>query len=60
MCEELQHQRLVRIRIEAVSWASTIVKVHPDDPGALLAELIVSGRAHGIILSATRVWTARR
>lgn len=28
--EELQHQQLVRIRIEAVSLDSTIVKVHPD------------------------------
>jgi hypothetical protein len=28
--EELQHQQLVRIRIEAVSLDSTIVKVQPD------------------------------
>jgi transposase len=33
--EELQHQQLVRIRIEAVSLDSTIVKVHPDGTGAL-------------------------
>jgi transposase len=33
--EELQHQRLVRIKIEAVSLDSTIVKVHPDGTGAL-------------------------
>jgi transposase len=32
--EELQHQQLVRIRIEAVSLDSTIVKVHPDGTGA--------------------------
>ena len=31
--EELQHQQLVRIRIEAVSLDSTIVKVHPDGTG---------------------------
>lgn len=33
--EELQHQPLVRIKIEAVSLDSTIVKVHPDGTGAL-------------------------
>jgi transposase len=33
--EGLQHQQLVRIRIEAVSLDSTIVKVHPDGTGAL-------------------------
>jgi len=33
--EELQHQQLVRVKIEAVSLDSTIVKVHPDGTGAL-------------------------
>ena len=33
--EELQHQQLVRIKIEAVSLDSTIVKVHPDGTGAV-------------------------
>lgn len=33
--EQLQHQQLVRIKIEAVSLDSTIVKVHPDGTGAL-------------------------
>src|SRR5688572_33428173 len=33
--EELQNQQLIRIRIEAVSLDSTIVKVHPDGTGAL-------------------------
>ena len=33
--EELQHQQLVRIKIEAVSFDSTIVEVHPDGTGAL-------------------------
>ena len=33
--EELQHQQLVRIKIEAVSLDSTIVKGHPDGTGAL-------------------------
>jgi transposase len=32
---EMQHQQLVRIKIEAVSIDSTIVKVHPDGTGAL-------------------------
>ena len=33
--ERLQHARLIRIRIEAVSLDSTFVKVHPDGTGAL-------------------------
>ena len=33
--EKLQREQLVRIRIEAVSMDSTIVKVHPDGTGAL-------------------------
>ncbi len=33
--EQMQHQQLIRIKIEAVSLDSTIVKVHPDGTGAL-------------------------
>ena len=33
--EEMQHQQLIRIKIEAVSIDSTSVKVHPDGTGAL-------------------------
>ena len=33
--EQLQHEQIVRIKIEAVSLDSTIVKVHPDGTGAL-------------------------
>ena len=33
--EQLQQQQVVRIKIEAVSLDSTIVKVHPDGTGAL-------------------------
>jgi transposase len=32
---ELQREQLVRIKIEAVSLDSTIIKVHPDGTGAL-------------------------
>jgi transposase len=32
---ELQRAQIVRVRIEAVSLDSTIVKVHPDGTGAL-------------------------
>jgi hypothetical protein len=32
--EQLQREQIVRIRIEAVKMDSTIVKVHPDGPGA--------------------------
>ena len=33
--EHLQREQLVRIKLEAVSMDSTIVKVHPDGTGAL-------------------------
>ena len=33
--ETLQHAQIVRVKIEAVSLDSTIVKVHPDGTGAL-------------------------
>jgi transposase len=33
--EKLQQEQLLRVRIEAVSLDSTIVKVHPDGTGAL-------------------------
>lgn len=32
---QLQKEQIVRIKIEAISLDSTIVKVHPDDTGAL-------------------------
>ena len=35
LIEQLQRQRLMHVRIEAVSLDSTIVKVHPDGTGAL-------------------------
>ena len=33
--EHLQREQMVRIKVEAVSMDSTIVKVHPDGTGAL-------------------------
>ena len=33
--EHLQREQIIRIKIEAVSLDSTIVKVHPDGTGAL-------------------------
>lgn len=33
--EKMQEEQLIRIKIEAVSLDSTIVKVHPDGTGAL-------------------------
>ena len=33
--EHLQSQQIIRIKIEAVSLDSTIIKVHPDGTGAL-------------------------
>lgn len=32
---EMQHAQIIRIKVEAVSLDSTIVKVHPDGTGAL-------------------------
>ncbi len=32
--EKLQREQMVRVKIEAVSLDSTIVKVHPDGTGA--------------------------
>lgn len=33
--EQMQRQQLIRIKLEAVSLDSTIIKVHPDGTGAL-------------------------
>lgn len=33
--EQLQREQIIRVRIEAVSLDSTVVKVHPDGTGAL-------------------------
>jgi len=33
--EQLQHQQIIQIKIEAVSLDSTIIEVHPDGTGAL-------------------------
>ena len=33
--EHLQREQIVRVKLEAVSMDSTIVKVHPDGTGAL-------------------------
>ena len=33
--EQLQHEQIIRIKIEAVSLDSTAIKVHPDGTGAL-------------------------
>ena len=41
--EKLQREQFVRIKIEAVSMDSTIVKVHPDGTGAL--KTTVRGRS---------------
>ena len=35
MFERLQRERLMRVRVEAVSLDSTIMKVHPDGTGTL-------------------------
>jgi hypothetical protein len=42
---ELQREQLIRIKIEAVSLDSTIVKVHPDGTGALKKTAIGKCRA---------------
>ncbi len=48
--EQLQRERIMRIKLEAVSLDSTIVKVHPDGTGALqktaLTFSLSPGQAH--------------
>jgi len=44
---ELQHKRLMRVRIESVSLDSTIVKVHPDGTGALKKTALKASDAAG-------------
>ena len=45
--EKLQREQLVRIKIEAVSMDSTIVKVHPDGTGALKNGPQAIGKSRG-------------
>src|SRR5690606_34069988 len=46
---QMQQEQIVRIKIEAVSVDSTIVKVHPDGTGALKKRLV----------SGVRGWSSR-
>src|ERR1700675_3436410 len=47
--EQLQHAQIVRIKIEAVSLDSTVIKVHPDGTGALKKTALkpLASRAEG-------------
>ena len=45
--EHLQREQIVRIKLEAMSMDSTIVKVHPDGTGALKKNLESIGRSRG-------------
>jgi transposase len=46
--EQLQHAQIVRIKIEAVSLDSTVVKVHPDGTGALKNGPQAIGKSRGM------------
>jgi transposase len=41
---QLQREQLIRIKIEAVSLDSTIIKVHPDGTGAIAVGTPIAGR----------------
>jgi hypothetical protein len=45
--EKMQEEQIVRIKIEAVSLDSTIVKVHPDGTGALKEGPQAIGQSRG-------------
>lgn len=57
--EELQQQQLVRIKIEAVSLDSTIVKVHPDGTGALKKTVHRPSAARGVAGPPKFIWLPR-
>lgn len=57
--EEIQHQQLVRIKIEAVSLDSTIVKVHPDGTGALKKTVRKPSASHAAAGPPKCIWLPR-
>jgi transposase len=57
--EQLQRQRLMHVRIEAVSLDSTIVKVHPDGTGAPKKTALRPSAAAAGAGAASFIWLPR-
>jgi transposase len=57
--EQLQRQRLMHVRIEAVSLDSTIVKVHPDGTGAPKKTVRRPSAAAGVAGVPSFIWLPR-
>jgi len=55
----LQEEQIVRIKIEAVSLDSTIVKVHPDGTGALKKTALNPSANHGVAGQPRFIWLPR-
>jgi transposase len=57
--EQLQREQVVRIKIEAVSLDSTIVKVHPDGTGALKKTGLSPSVSHAVDGPPRFIWLPR-
>jgi transposase len=57
--EQMQHQQLIRIKLEAVSLDSTIVKVHPDGTGALKKTAPKPSASLGAVGAPKFIWLLR-
>jgi transposase len=56
---ELQREQLIRIKIEAVSLDSTIIKVHPDGTGALKKTDLKPSASPGVAGRPKFIWLPR-
>ena len=57
--EKLQQEQLIRVRIEAVSLDSTIVKVHPDGTGALKKTDLSASASPEVVGAPKFIWLPR-
>lgn len=57
--EQLQRQRLMRVRIEAISLDSSIVKVHPDGTGAQKKTVLKPSAAAAAAGAPSCIWLPR-
>ena len=57
--ERLQREQIVRVKLEAVSMDSTIVKVHPDGTGALKKPDLSPSASPGVDGPPRFIWLPR-
>ena len=57
--ERLQQEQILRLKIEAVSLDSTIVKVHPDGTGALKKQVRSPSESPGAVGQPSFIWLPR-